>query len=117
MNQEGGYSKELLTKLQFHMELYKFTERKAEVFSMKRTKKILIIALSSLMLIGTTIITNAATVAWTNPCPVGDCSMANIPSQLKTGTCRFHGCGKVVDKYVCSRCGTIYYTCRGGHVQ
>ena len=81
---------------------------------MKKSKKILVIALSTMMLFGTMLCTEAATRDITSRvCPA--CGQSNLYTSVTSLHCSYYICEKTVHRYDCSRCGALYYVCTDGH--
>lgn len=66
------------------------------------------------MLVGTTLTAVAAPQDY-RACPVGTCGQVNTPSGIRGGDCNDTYCSKTVYKYICSRCGALYYVCNSAN--
>ncbi len=80
---------------------------------MKRTKKILVVLLGTLMLFGATATASAASYPYNIGCP--HCSYPNSAERQSTvaqGTC---WCGQPKVLYRCGHCSMHLYGCTQGH--
>ena len=85
----------------------------------KRTKKLLVIALSTMMLMGAALSVNAASapIAY---CPNGSCGAGttNGTYYRECSTCAAqHKDNPSLYRYTCGRCGNVFVTCASGHYQ